>query len=151
MPPAATLNHAEGPVLRLARPEEHEALDGLMRRASLALDDYRESLEANPDAFDLPASQIEQGQVVVAEVDGKPAGFASVVEGEIDGLFVEPALWRRGIGAALVEEATQMARRRGLSMMVVANPAARVFYEKCGFSVEGDEKTRFGPAFRMSR
>jgi RimJ/RimL family protein N-acetyltransferase len=44
-----------------------------------------------------------------------------------------------------------MARRRGLSLTVVANPAARVFYEKCGFSVEGDEKTRFGPAFRMSR
>ena len=28
---------------------------------------------------------------------------------------------------------------------------AREFYEKCGFSVEGEARTRFGPAIRMSR
>jgi RimJ/RimL family protein N-acetyltransferase len=36
-------------------------------------------------------------------------------------------------------------------MMVIANPSARGFYEKCGFALEGEAETRFGPALRMSR
>ena len=137
--------------IRFARPDERDALEELMRRASLALDDYREALEANPDAIDLPARQIADGDVIVAELDGTVLGFAAVVGGELDGLFVDPPYWRRGVAAALVEEAVHIARRRGLSLTVVGGPAARGFYEKCGFTVEGDEPTRFGPAFRMSR
>ena len=122
-----------------------------MRRASLALGEYNEELEANPDAIDLPARQIADGDVIVAEMDGAVLGFAAVVGGELDGLFVEPAHWHCGIGRLLVEEAAHMARLRGLSLTVVGGPRARGFYEKCGFTVEGDEATRFGPAFRMSR
>jgi GNAT superfamily N-acetyltransferase len=73
------------------------------------------------------------------------------VGGELDGLFVDPGLWRRGIGAALVDAATHRARRKGLSLTVIANPGAREFYESCGFSLEGKAQTRFGPALRMSR
>ncbi|MFL6731744.1 MAG: GNAT family N-acetyltransferase, partial [Sphingomicrobium sp.] len=47
------------------------------------------------------------GQVIVAEMDGGIAGFAAVVGGELDGLFVEPDLWGRGIGRALVDAATR--------------------------------------------
>ena len=127
----------------------------LQRRASLALGEYNEQLEAEPDAVQLPGEQIEQGGVIVAEVDDRVAGFAAVVidqgRAELDGLFVEPELWRKGIGAALVDVAVHGARRQGLAMMVIANPSAREFYEKCGFTVEGEAETRFGPALRMSR
>jgi GNAT superfamily N-acetyltransferase len=137
--------------IRLARPEEREELEALQRRASLALPDYREQLEANPDAIHLPPAQVANGQVVVAELDGRIVGFAAVVGGELDGLFVESHLWRRGVGAVLVDEATHQARRKGLALTVIANPAARHFYERCGFSLEGEARTRFGPGFRMSR
>jgi GNAT superfamily N-acetyltransferase len=142
---------AEALTLRLAVPEERETLEELQRRASLANAADRPHLEAHPDAIHLPPAQIANGQVMVAELDGRIAGFAAVVGGELDGLFVEPALWRRGIGAALVEAATHEARRKGLTLSVIANPAARDFYERCGFSVEGEAETRFGPALRMSR
>ena len=142
---------AEALLIRLARPDERDALEGLMRRASLALDEYRAQLEANPDAIHLPAEQIANGEVVVAERDGQVAGFAAVVGGELDGLFVEPDLWRHRIGAALVEEAAHVARQRGLSLTVVAGPGNRQFYEACGFKFEADTQTRFGPALRMSR
>lgn len=142
---------AEALNIRPALPEEREDLEALQRRASLALPEYRAQLEANPDAIHLPPAQVANGQVLVAELDGRVAGFAAVVGGELDGLFVEPELWRRGIGAALVEQATLSARQRGLTLTVIAGPAAREFYERCGFAVEGETQTRFGPALRMSR
>jgi GNAT superfamily N-acetyltransferase len=142
---------AEPLTLRLARPEEREALEELQRRASLELPDYREQLLAHPDAIHLPPAQIANGQVIVAEFDGDIAGFAAVVGGELDGLFVEPDMWGGGIGRALVDAAAHQARQKGLSLTVIANPTARGFYESCGFSYEGEEQTRFGPGLRMSR
>jgi len=137
--------------LRIARPEEHGELEELQRRASLELPEYRDQLLANPDAVHLPPAQIANGQVIVAELGGEIAGFAAVVGGELDGLFVEPDLWGGGIGKALVDAATHDARQRGLSLTVVANPRAKGFYESCGFTVEGEEQTRFGAALRMSK
>jgi GNAT superfamily N-acetyltransferase len=137
--------------LRLARPEEHAQLEELQRRASLELPEYRDQLMANPDAIHLPPAQIANGQVIVAEIGGEIVGFAAVVGGELDGLFVEPDLWGGGIGRALINAATQAARQRGLALTVIANPSARGFYESCGFAVEGEEQTRFGPALKMSK
>jgi GNAT superfamily N-acetyltransferase len=75
----------------------------------------------------------------------------SAASAELEGLFVEPGLWLRGVGSVLVEHAVHEARRAGLSLTVIAAPGAREFYERCGFSVEGEAETRFGPALRMSR
>jgi GNAT superfamily N-acetyltransferase len=144
-------NPADSLTLRLAVPEEHDELEELQRRASVELPEYRDQLIANPDAIYLPEGQIANGQVIVAELDGEIAGFAAVVGGELDGLFVEPDLWGRGVGRALVDAATHEARKRGLALKVIANPRARRFYEHCGFSVEGEVQTRFGPGLRMTK
>ena len=137
--------------LRLAKPEEHEKLEELQRRASLELSEYSDDLLTNPEAVHLPPAQIANGQVIVAEFAGEIAGFAAVVGSELDGLFVEPDFWGGGIGRALVHAAAHQARLRGLTLTVVAAPRARGFYESCGFTVEAEEQTRFGPALRMSR
>lgn len=144
-------NPADSLTLRLARPEEHDELEDLQRRASLELPEYRDQLLDNPDAIYLPEGQIANGQVIVAEIAGEIAGFAVVVGGELDGLFVEPDLWGHEIGRTLVDAATNEARRRGLALKVIANPRARRFYESCGFSVEGEVETRFGAAIRMTK
>jgi GNAT superfamily N-acetyltransferase len=144
-------NLADSLTLRLARAEEHDELEDLQRRASLELPEYRDQLIANPDAIYLPEGQIANGQVIVAEIGGAVAGFAAVVGGELDGLFVEPDLWGHGIGRTLVDAGTHEARRRGLALSVVANPRARKFYESCGFTYEGEEQTRFGPGVRMTK
>src|SRR3569623_3542401 len=117
-------NRADSLTLRLARPEEHDALEDLQRRASLELPEYRDQLIAIPDAIYLPQGQIANGQVIVAEMGGLIAGFAAVVGGELDGLFVEPDLWGHGIGRALVAAATHEARRKGLALTVIAAPGA---------------------------
>jgi GNAT superfamily N-acetyltransferase len=66
-------------------------------------------------------------------------------------MFVEPEMWGGGIGRALLNAAVHQARLKGVSLTVLANPTARGFYESCGFTVEGEEPTRFGPGLRMSR
>jgi GNAT superfamily N-acetyltransferase len=137
--------------IRLAQPEEREELEALQWRASLANETDRPHLEKHPDAIHLPAGQIANGQVLVAELRGQLVGFAALVGAELDGLFVEPDRWRHGIGAALVDAVTHEARRKGLAVTVVANPAARGFYERCGFAFEREEQTRFGPGLRMTR
>ena len=76
--------------------------------------------------------------------------MAALVAG-VPARVVEPELWGQGIGRMLVDAATHGARRKGLALTVVANPTARQFYERCGFSLEGETKTRFGPGLRMSR
>ena len=144
-------NLADALALRVAEPHEREELEDLQRRASLELPEYRDQLLANPDAIHLPLSQVANGQVIVAELDGEIAGFAAVVGGELDGLFIEPELWGLGIGKALVDAATHEARRKGFSLSVTANPRAGKFYERCGFSAEGEVQTRFGPGIRMTR
>ena len=141
--------------LRPARAPERAALEELQRRASLANEADRPHLEAHPDAIELPLAFIERGEVTVAELGGRVAGFAVVQRHdgftELDGLFVDPELWRQGVGGALVDAATHEARRSGHALLVVAGEAARGFYERCGFTSEGRAETRFGPALRMSR
>lgn len=141
--------------LRPARALERQALEELQRRASFANPEDRPHIEAHPDAIDLPLAFIERGEVTVAEVNGDVAGFAVIQahDGftELDGLFVEPERWGKGIGRALVDEAAHEARRNGHALVVIANDAARGFYERCGFTLEGAAETRFGPALRLTR
>ena len=140
-------------VIRDGQPAERAALEDLQRRASLMWNQHRAYLLANPDAIALPLAHLAQGRVRVAAMAGKPAGFAALLPrpggvADLDGLFVEPALWRRGIGRALVCDA--LARLApGAILAAVAHPGAQGFYEKLGFVRVGVVQTQFGQAERM--
>ena len=143
-------------ILRDARPQERRALEELQRRASLMWDDDRPYLLANPDVIELPLAHISEGRVRVAEEPSRVLGFAVLLprdtDAALDGLFVEPEQWRRGIGRLLVEDAVTRARAAGLEALeVVANGNALGFYEKLGFAVCGAAQTQFGPAKRLRR
>jgi len=143
--------------IRTAAVSEQKALEALQWRASLKHPDYREALLANPDAIELPASQIEAGRVFVCEQGGAVAGFAVVLPrgdgaAELDGLFVEPDLWRLGIGRRLVEHCAAVSRAGGSAALhVVGSPLAEPFYLACGFKSTGPAQTRFGPALLLCR
>jgi GNAT superfamily N-acetyltransferase len=137
-------------VLRLATLEERDALEALQLRASLANEGDRQAILDNPDAIDVPMAQIEAGLVIVAEAEDRVIGFAAILPREdadidLDGLFVDPDLWRGGVGSALVRQCCDMARlRRANHLYVLGNPHALGFYEGCGFQPLGVEATRFG-------
>ena len=91
----------------------------------------------------------------MAEWNGTIVGFAAVEpradgNSELDALFVDPDMRRRGIARSLVEHCAEVARtRKSVELRVVGNPHAKDFYTACGFSVIGTEETRFGPGLLM--
>lgn len=143
--------------IRPARPDEQAMLESLQRRASLSNPGDRDALLANPDAITLPIEQVAENCVFVAECEGVVAGFAAVVPrpdggAELDALFVEPHLWKHGIGRRLVDHIAEVARARAASFLhVIGNPHSEGFYLSCGFCVTGRVETRFGVGLAMRR
>src|SRR5437763_10169787 len=93
--------------IRPARPDDRTMLESLQRRASLSNPGDRDALLANPDAIAVPFEQLAEGCVSIAEREGAVVGFAAVIPrpdggAELDALFVEPHLWKHGIGRLLV-------------------------------------------------
>jgi len=105
-------------------------------------DDYVEYLEREVAAHD--------GRILMAEVDGAPAGFVCVVSATrgdppddpavfawAHDIFVRPAYRRRGVATALMADVESFARSRGareLRLGVIdRNADARVMYARLGF------------------
>jgi hypothetical protein len=125
--------------IRYGKIAEGATLVELQRRASLQWESDRAALLAHPEVIQLPASQLEEQRVRVAEIAGRLAGFSVVIPTtaicwELDGLFVEPEL-ARDQNVRVIE--------------VTANVNAKSFYKKLGFIRSGDIQTSFGPAIRM--
>jgi GNAT superfamily N-acetyltransferase len=143
--------------IRLAARDEKKALEDLQRQASLVWEEYREELLAHRDAIELPLEHLSAGHTYVAERDGQILGFCVVLprpdgDADLDGLFVEPAIWRRGIGRRLVQEAERLAASRGAQWLyVIGNPKAQGFYQVCNFERVGVGQTRFGPGVAMRK
>lgn len=143
--------------IRPARTDEQTMLESLQRRASLSNPGDRDALLANPGAIALPIEQITDGCVFVAERDGTVVGFAAVVQrpdggAELDALFVEPHLWKQGIGRLLVDHGADIARARAARFLhVIGNPHAEGFYISCGFHITGTIETQFGIGLAMSK
>ena len=143
--------------LRSALISEKKALEALQWRASLNNPGDREALLKHADAIEITLDQLAGGLVFVAECAGAIVGFAAIVargdgDSELDALFVEPGLWRRGYGKALLLYCVEAARRHGAAALhVVGNPHAEAFYLACGFELVGTEQTRFGAGLLMRK
>jgi GNAT superfamily N-acetyltransferase len=144
-------------IIRPAIPSERDALEALQMRASLGNAGDRDALLFHPDAIDIPLEQIAAGRVFVLERSESVAGFSTILpradgDTELDALFVEPSIQRRGIGRMLVEHCAKVARTLGsTSLHVVGNPHAEKFYLACGFKLFGTFETRFGPGLLLRR
>jgi len=139
--------------VRLARPEDWPALNAVMKRASISVEtgEVLRRLLDEPEHLQVAAGLIISGNVVLAEADGAPIGFASfVINGsryaDLDGMFVDPIYWRRGVGTMLygaVEH--ELVKRQSVGVRVMAGPTAVPFYMSVGFAVVGEQRTPLGP------
>ena len=111
----------------------------------------------HPDAIDLAREHLLENRVLVAMVDGRVLGFATVLprpdgDAELEALFVEPQAWRRGIGRALVDACLAEAARSGAKALhVIGNPNAQPFYDTCGFVTYGIGDMPFGKGILMKK
>lgn len=73
--------------------------------------------------------------------EAEPAASSIAECAEIQDFVVAPELRSRGIGRAMLDEAADRARRRGLRRLGLAvgfdNPRARALYERAGFADAG--------------
>lgn len=144
--------------IRNATAAEREALGELHRHSSYVWEADRANLDAHPDALGVAGEAIAEGRVRVAVSAGGELIGVSVVAGgsdgvcELDDLFVEPRVMRRGIGRALVEDAAARAVLAGsAAITVVAHPRNFAFCESVGFVRGEPVATRLGPAVKLRR
>lgn len=137
--------------IRLARADDRQDLIDLLWRASLAWDVVRQDLLDNPEVIDVDPEMIARNQVFVAEQGDRVVGFATIVpregnDAELEGIFVEPSEWRKGIGNALLRQIEREAQAWGANRLhVVASPNVEGFYTAGGFTRTGEQKMPFGP------
>lgn len=137
--------------IRLAQPGDRLELIELQRRASLTWNDLRDYFLEHPEIINLDPEMFAGNQVFVAQRGDRVVGFATIIthegdDAELEGLFVEPAEWRKGIGTALVRAIEREAQAWGANRLhVIANRDVRGFYEANGFVSVGERKTQLGP------
>jgi GNAT superfamily N-acetyltransferase len=137
-----------GLTIRDAVPADADAIATLLDQLGYPAD--AEAVDAR-----LERLRVVGDRVVVAEVDGRPVGFAHLqvapaIErdrpaAKIGALVVDQAHRGSGIGRALVEAMETEARTRGCELLFLTTAARRkdahVFYERVGLEETGK---RFG-------
>jgi GNAT superfamily N-acetyltransferase len=100
----------------------------------------------------------------VVEEHGRLHGFATIGPsqegdgtelGELYGLYVDPASWRRGYGGLLIGQARELLAARGFAEAVLwvlrGNERAEAFYRADGWSRDGAERDDdIGPGWRAA-
>lgn len=139
--------------IRLARPEDHEAIEDMMKQVrqlhiALRPDIYRET--AAVLSLDELKAAIERDSFFVATLDGRPVGVLSVLYRHIESGFqvtrdivfaealaVDEKHRGKGIGGALLDHLKTLKEEKhldGIELQVNArNGSALSFYRKYGF------------------
>src|SRR5262249_38069630 len=134
-------------VIREARPDEAATLAAIQRDASLAALAHI----FPPDQYPYPMDEVterwrealsdEDVAVFVAEENGAAVGGAGARAEWLDGLYVLPEWWRRGVGRALHDHVLEHLRADGSTQChlwaLEHNDRARRFYERLGWHEDG--------------
>jgi GNAT superfamily N-acetyltransferase len=137
-------------LIRGAGPDEAETLAAIQRDASLAALGHIFPPELYP--FPLEAVQerwqdaLADGEItiLVAEEEGALVGVAGCRSEWLDGLYVRPEWWSRGVGRGLHDDVLARLRDRGSPLcnlwVLEHNDRARRFYERLGWAENGDSR-----------
>jgi GNAT superfamily N-acetyltransferase len=148
------------PGIRTAVERDRPELQRIYRAASLSNDGDAPMLLARPEFLVFAGDGLADGRTLVAPAgppdDDRLAGFATVAtapdgEAELEDLFVDPDLRRRGFARRLVGRIADGAREAGRRRLwVTGNPHALDFYRAAGFVEVGQVATELGPGLRLS-
>lgn len=140
--------------IRDATPDDAHALVRIYNREVL---ETTATLDAEPRSLEDQGRWLDERSgghaVVVAEVDGIVAGFASLSSFKTraayrptveNSVYVDPAFQRRGLGRLLMQEIIERARIHGFHSVIAriaeGNPASIALHEAFGYRVVGVER-----------
>ena len=137
-------------MIREARPDEAATLAAIQRDASLAALAHI----FPPDEYPYPMAEVterwedaladERVAVFVAEESGIAVGVAGARAEWLDGLYVLPEWWSRGVGRALHDHVLDRLRAAGSTRchlwVLEHNDRARRFYERLGWCEDGTSR-----------
>lgn len=130
--------------IRPARDSDLDKLSDLAIRSKAAWGYDQAFMEACRDELTVKGQAIERDSVYVAEdPDGRVLGFYHLrVEdnvGEVDALFVDPAVMRGGVGRALWRHMERELGAQDITALEVeSDPNAVGFYRAMGMTVTGE-------------
>lgn len=107
--------------------------------------------------LEVRGADIAAGRVWVAQRKGRIVGTVGITpegdgEAELDCVFVEPDAIGSGVGRALIRRAVKESRAAGVKkLMILADPHAVAFYERCGAVFVGDEPSDAIPGRSLPR
>ncbi len=139
----STERKTESLTLRTAGPDDIPAMVEIENRCFSrpnTEESFRREIEDNPDM-----------DYALAEVDGKPAGYAGLWrvagEGHINNVAVDPGYRKQGIGTEIIKKLMDDARKEGIKEFTLevrpSNEAAIALYRKFGFDSEGRRKAYY--------
>jgi len=96
---------------------------------------------SNPEKW---LRRIEKQYMIIAEVNSKTAGFASITkQGYLDVLFVDPAFQGGGIARSLMERMVDYARQKKVKQISAeVSITARPFFEHQGFELIHEQQVK---------
>lgn len=123
--------------IRPARIGEGTFLSQLSRRSKAHWGYDSRFMELSREALTIRETWISDERVLVADIDGDPAGVAAIAadgEGfEIAAFFIDPDRMGCGVGARLFGAVVDLAAKAGIGKLgILSDPNAVGFYEKMG-------------------
>jgi len=133
-------------MIRAPTIEELASLSELCLRSKAVWGYNEEFLEACRGELSFDQSDLHLTPIAVAEHSGKLLGVAQVKvignQADLLKLFVEPSALRRGVGRTLLAWATNVAREKGATRLVIdSDPGAAPFYRRMGAYDVGEARS----------
>ena len=143
--------------VRTALPKEAGLLTELCMR-SKAHHGYDDAFMAQcAPVLEVRGADINAGRIWVAQRNRRIVGTVGITlgsdgEAELDRMFVEPDAIGSGVGRALMRRVVREARAGDVRrLMILADPHAARFYERCGAVLVGQEPSDAIPGRRLPR
>lgn len=123
--------------IRFATPNDAPKLSALAMRSKAHWGYDEAFMDACRDDLMVEPARCDGTQILVAEIDGMLAGFASVIGtppvGELSDLWVDPSRMGGGVGQTLLIAARDHAKTRGFRALTIdSDPNAEAFYLHMG-------------------
>lgn len=135
---AEVKEHSPIMIRALYRPEDLPSIVDIWLEASIKAHDFVPASFWEARVCDMRDTYLPTSDLYLAMEGQEVCGFYALINGELMALFVKPDKQGAGIGSKLLEHAKSKCRDLSLCVYKANTPSIH-FYEKHGFTIEGEQ------------